>query len=134
MVFETLLPLSKGYLPSWLFFISTLSVFNSVQTYFSMDLSKKVYSNSKDITPLSVRTFGTWTFITSIVRLYGSWYTTTQPVYDLCLWSFIVASGHFNLEWLVYKNCKFDKGLMGPFIVSTVSIIWMISQRDFYLN
>lgn len=137
---QSILPVTTpqgGYLPHWLFFISVLSIFNSVQTYFSTDLTKKVYSKAptQEFSPLGVRTFGTWTFITSIIRLYGSWYLAhNKQVYELCLWSFIVAFGHFNLEWLVYKNCKFDKGFMGPFIVSTSSIVWMIMQKDFYCS
>ncbi|EGV66200.1 hypothetical protein CANTEDRAFT_112697 [Yamadazyma tenuis ATCC 10573] len=137
---QSILPVSTpngGYLPHWLFFISVVSIFNSVQAYFSTDLSKKVYSNASpsEISPLGVRTFGTWTFITSIVRLYGSWYLVgNKQIFELCFWSFFVAFTHFNLEWLVYKNCKFDKGLAGPFLVSTISMIWMLSQKDFYLS
>lgn len=126
-----------GYLPHWLFFISIVSIFNSIQAYFSTDLTKKVYANAPptEISPLGVRTFGTWTFITSIIRLYGSWYLVgNKQIYELCLWSFMVAFGHFYLELSVYKNCKFDKGFMGPLIVSTTSIIWMATQKEFYLD
>lgn len=137
-LFQSILPVttSGGYLPHWLFFISVVSIFNSVQAYFSTDLTKKVYSSApeSEITPLGVRTFGTWTVIASIVRLYGSWYIGSKPIYDLCLWTFFVAFTHFNLEWLVYKNCKFDKGLAGPFFVSTISMCWMLAQKDFYLG
>lgn len=125
--------IAQGFLPGWLFFISSVSLFNSVQCYFSTDLTKKVYSQATDITPISVRTFGTWTLITSVVRLYGAWYPNIEPIYQLTLASFIVANLHFNIEWLVYKNCKFDKGLLGPFLVSTVSIIWMVYQYDHYV-
>lgn len=138
--FQSILPVTTpegGFLPHWLLFISVVSIFNSVQAYFSTDLTKKVYSvaPTNEITGLGVRTFGTWTFITSLVRLYGAYYLVgNKQIYELCFLTFLVAFLHFNTEWLVFKNCRFDKGFAGPFFVSTISMTWMIFQRDFYLG
>ncbi|ODV64730.1 hypothetical protein HYPBUDRAFT_154313 [Hyphopichia burtonii NRRL Y-1933] len=128
-----------GYLPHWLLFISVVSIFNSVQTYQSKDLAltKKVYDNSKpgQVTDLSARTFGTWTFITSIVRYYGAYHLIgNKLVYEMVMWTFVVAGGHFISEWLFYRTVNFGKGLAGPLIVSTVSFTWMYLQKDFYLG
>ncbi|GME71514.1 unnamed protein product [Ambrosiozyma monospora] len=46
--------------------------------------------------------------------------------------SYCIALWHFGSEWLYYKTVKFDRGLAGPLIVSTLSITWMLTQRDFY--
>lgn len=133
----TWLPVSLGRLPGWLLFISVVSVFNSAQNYLIRNtaLTKKVYLAAPDtqVTRLSARTFGTWTFLTSVVRLYGAYNIHNQAVYDLCIWTFAVAGAHFVSEWLLYKNCKLDKGLAGPLIVSTSSLAWMLSQRAFYV-
>lgn len=128
-----------GLLPHWLLFISVVSVFNSAQNYLIRDLSltRKVYSAApaNEVTHLSARTFGTWTFLTSIVRFYGAYNIVgNKDMYNLCIWTFVVAGGHFVSEWLVFKNCKLDKGLAGPLIVASSSLIWMFTQRDFYLN
>ncbi|ODV92484.1 hypothetical protein CANCADRAFT_21770 [Tortispora caseinolytica NRRL Y-17796] len=129
------LPQEDGYLPKWLFFISVVSMFNSVQTYLGPQLSKQVYAGAPEqVTGLSARTFGTWTMITSIVRLFGSYYIRNEPVYKLTIATFWVAFGHFQLEWLVYKTARFGKGLAGPFIVSTASLVWMYKSWDYYLN
>lgn len=128
-----------GYLPHWLLFISVVSIFNSIQTYQSKDLAltKKVYDNAApgQVTNLSARTFGTWTLVASIVRAYGAYFLyNNRAVYELVLWTFVVAGGHFISEWLYYRTIKFGKGLAGPLVVSTVSFTWMVLQRDFYLG
>lgn len=129
------LPTTPGLLPKWLFFISVVSVFNSVQTYYNLSLTKQVYANKPDeVTPLSARTFGTWTLISSIIRAATAYYINDVHVYNLCIASYIVALAHFGSEWLVFKTVKFDKGLAGPLIVSTMSITWMLTQRDYYTS
>ncbi|CCE88403.1 Piso0_001908 [Millerozyma farinosa CBS 7064] len=130
---------SGGYLPHWLLFISVVSIFNSIQTYKARDLSltRRVYESAprNDVTPLSARTFGTWTLITSIVRFYGAYNIVgNKAVYELCMWTFVVAGFHFISEWLIYRTCKLGKGLSGPLIVSSTSLIWMYLQKDYYLS
>ncbi|EEQ41721.1 putative ergosterol biosynthetic protein [Clavispora lusitaniae] len=140
--FSSLLPPTTpagGFLPHWLLFISVVSVFNSCQTYMVKDLSltRKVYSSAPqtEVTNLSARTFGTWTFLTSIVRFYGAYNLIgNETMYNLCIWTFVVAGVHFVSEWLWFKNCKLDKGLAGPLVVSSASLVWMFSQKEFYLG
>ena len=139
--FQSILPVTTangGILPHWLLFISVVSIFNSLQTYLSSDLSltKRVYETAPadQVTHLSARTFGTWTFMVSIVRFYGAYHLVGNPqIYQLCQWTFAVAGFHFVTEWLVYRTCKLGKGLAGPLIVSTSSLVWMFTQKDFYL-
>jgi hypothetical protein len=45
-----------------------------------------------------------------------------------------LAGAHFTSEWLVYKTVKFGKGLAGPLITASLTITWMILQKDFYLR
>lgn len=128
-----------GYLPHWLLFISVVSVFNSLQTYLVKDLAltRKVYSNAppNEVTNLSARTFGTWTFLTSVVRFYGAYNLVgNDQIYNLCIWTFVIAGAHFASEWLWFKNCKLDKGLAGPLIVASSSLYWMTSQKAFYVG
>lgn len=132
-------PIQGGLLPHWLLFISVVSIFNSVQTYQSKDLAltKKVYDSARpgQVTDLSARTFGTWTFITSIIRYYGAYHIVgNKSVYEMVMWTFVVAGAHFISEWLVYRTVKFGKGLAGPLIVSTVSFTWMYLQKDYYVR
>lgn len=125
-----------GLLPSWLLFVSAVSVFNSVQTYISgLELTRKVYDNKpQEVTNLSARTFGTWTVLASIIRFYGAYYISDPVVYNLTFSSFLLAGAHFASEWLVYKTVKFGKGLAGPLITASLTITWMTLQRDFYVK
>ncbi|KAM9929658.1 hypothetical protein OXX59_001058 [Metschnikowia pulcherrima] len=140
--FVSLLPPTTakgGFLPHWLLFISVVSIFNSIQNYVIKDLTltRKVYSSApaSEVTNLSARTFGTWTFLTSIVRFYGAYNIIgNAQMYNLCIWTFVIAGGHFLSEWLVFKTCKLDKGLAGPLVVASSSLAWMLSQRDFYVG
>ncbi|RCK54886.1 Ergosterol biosynthetic protein 28 [Candida viswanathii] len=133
---QSLLPETNGgKLPYWLLFISVVSAFNSVQTYQDISLTKRVYEKDPgQVSPLSARTFGTWTLITSIVRLYGAYHLNVKEVYDLTQFTFVIAGWHFLSEWLYFDTCKLGKGLSGPLIVSTSSLIWMYLQKDYYLN
>lgn len=133
---QSLLPESNGgKLPYWLLFISVVSAFNSVQTYQDLSLTKRVYEKDPNqVSPLSARTFGTWTLITSIVRFYGAYHLNVKEVYQLTQFTFVIAAWHFLSEWLYFGTCKLGKGLSGPLIVSSSSLIWMYLQKDFYLN
>ncbi|EMG50995.1 ERG28 Ergosterol biosynthetic protein 28 [Candida maltosa Xu316] len=124
-----------GKLPYWLLFISVVSAFNSVQTYQNNTLTRRVYEgNPNEVTGLSARTFGTWTLITSIVRGYAAYHLQVAPIYELAQFTFLVAGFHFVSEWLYYGTAKLGKGLAGPLVVSSASLIWMYLQKDFYVN
>ncbi|ODQ59246.1 hypothetical protein WICANDRAFT_63740 [Wickerhamomyces anomalus NRRL Y-366-8] len=130
------IPQTPGILPKWLLFISIVSVFNSAQTYFSgLELTRRVYENKPlETTNLSARTFGTWTFVSAVIRFYGAYYLTNPQVYQITLASYLIAFFHFNSEWLIFKTAKFGKGLLGPLIVATSTIVWMTLQKDYYMG
>ncbi|KZF25378.1 ergosterol 28 [Xylona heveae TC161] len=134
------LPPHTGLLPKWLLLISVVSVANSVQTYLTLNYTQKVYEGSpktgskSPVTPLSARTFGTWTFLSSIIRLWAAYNIDNPQVYQLALWTFGVALGHFSSEWLVYGTAKWGKGLAGPAFVSTGTLLWMVSQWSYYVQ
>ncbi|EME44215.1 hypothetical protein DOTSEDRAFT_172319 [Dothistroma septosporum NZE10] len=144
------LPQHEGLLPQWLLFLAVVSIGNSVQCYISLTGSRAVYSGSSQTTQstgagdkktvstspvneLSARTFGTWTALSSIVRLYTAYNITDPLVYQLCLWTYGIAFAHFFSEWLVFGSAKWGQGLASPVIVSTVSTVWMLIQWRSYV-
>ncbi|PQE28896.1 putative ERG28 involved in synthesis of ergosterol protein [Rutstroemia sp. NJR-2017a BBW] len=146
---STYLPQSEGLLPKWLLFISVTSLFNTVQCYLTLKFTRQIYNapptkssssaatsypSDTSATPLSSRTFGTWTLITSIVRLSTAYNVNNPQIYQLGYATFAVAWLHFMSEWLVFGSCKMGKGLAGPAIVSTVTLIWMWMQWGFYVQ
>lgn len=84
------------------------------------------------MTPLSSRTFGTWTALSSIVRLYAAYNIREPRVYEMALWTFVLALGHFGSEWLVFGTTKWGSGLAGPIFVSTGTLTWMVTAWSFY--
>ncbi|CAR21166.1 Erg28p [Lachancea thermotolerans] len=131
---NTLSSMPPGYLPKWLLFISVVSVLNSIQTYISgLELTRRVYERKpSETTSLSARTFGTWTFISCVIRLYGALFLYEEHIYQLVCISYLVALFHFGSELLVFRTCKLGKGFMGPLVVSTTSLLWMYNQKEFY--
>jgi hypothetical protein len=86
------------------------------------------------VTPLSARTFGTWTLIQSFVRLYAAYNISNPAFYQLAFLTYVVAAGHFMSEWWVYKTTHWGPGLAGPVLVASSSLVWMVMQWDFYVK
>jgi hypothetical protein len=136
--------------------IAIVSLGNSIQCYISLAGSREVYagpptvkpsptsSSSKSksttytgnspVTPLSARTFGTWTALSSIIRLYAAYNISNPVVYQLALWTYGVAFAHFLSEWLVFGSARWGRGLASPVFVSTVTMGWMLVQWGSYVN
>ncbi|TKA70560.1 hypothetical protein B0A55_06232 [Friedmanniomyces simplex] len=129
--------LPPGWLPKWLLFISVVSIGNSIQAYLSLAGTREVYagsaSSSSPVTPLSARTFGTWTALSSIIRLYAAYHIHEPVVYQLALWTYGLAFAHFASEWLVFGTARWGRGLAGPVMVSTVTGSWMLAQWSSYV-
>jgi len=140
------LPQHEGLLPKWLLLVSVISVANSVQAYSTLKFTRRVYSgtvnpktndaypSTSPVTPLSARTFGTWTLITSIVRLYAAYNIDDPIVYQLGLWTYAIAWLHFVSEWFIFKTARWGAGLAGPVFVATGSLLWMSLQWGFYVK
>ena len=124
-----------------------VSIANSVQSYVSLKGTQEVYAgsaatiNSKTgkeqtspVTPLSARTFGTWTAISSIVRLYAAYHVGDPTIYEICMWTFGIAFMHFMSEWLVFGTARWSRGLAGPVFVATGTLTWMVVQRNAYVG
>lgn len=86
------------------------------------------------LTPLASRLFGTWTLITSVVRLYAAYNLHYGPVYDMAVWTYVVALGHFASELFIFKSMTFGVPQMFPFTLATVALIWMPTVRDSYVQ
>lgn len=86
------------------------------------------------MTPLSGRTFGTWTLLSSVIRLYAAYHISNPQVYELAFWSYSIAFAHFMSEWWIFGSTRWGAGLAGPVIVSTTSLTWMWSQWGYYVQ
>jgi hypothetical protein len=146
------LPPFDGLLPKWLLLVSVIAFGNSIQAYTTLHYTRRLYSGvppaagalkqqsagsastGSPVTPLSARTFGTWTFQSSLLRLYAAYHLDNPIVYQLCLWTYVIAFAHFASEWRVFRTTSLNVALAGPLIVSTLSLVWMWVQWDYYVR
>lgn len=116
-----------------------VSTANSLQAYCSDTYAAQLYNartpdGRSSTNPLSSRTFGTWTFLSSIIRGYAAYNITTPATYELAAWSFGIALMHFAGEWLVFGSAWPRGRFIAPLVTASSSLAWMLTQREFYLS
>ncbi|KAE9400239.1 Erg28-domain-containing protein [Gymnopus androsaceus JB14] len=134
-VLESFLPASDGWLPIWQLVVASAAVFNAMQNYTTLKLTQRIYAGTPHlVNPLQARAFGTWTITSAVIRGYAAYHIHNKAVYDICIFSYLIAFSHFTSEWLIFKTCKLNGPVLSPFIVSSLSLVWMLSQYDFYVS
>jgi len=99
------LPKSEGFLATWQLIVATMAVFNTIQNFATLKLTRRLYtgvpsSSSKSIPPLfaqsdprfsvtalQARTFAAWTLTSAIIRGYAAYNINNKtcfqfPVYQ----------------------------------------------------
>jgi hypothetical protein len=140
------LPEATGILPRWLLLVAGLAMYNSAQS-FSTKLNlvgSRIYTLTEGkligtvnlcvkVSGLASRLMGTWTFTSAIIRAYTAYNIHNRVMYDVCIWSYVIAWTSFAAEVFLFKTAKVSSpGVFLPFIISSGSLYWMISQRDYY--
>ncbi|KAF2731674.1 ergosterol biosynthesis protein-like protein [Polyplosphaeria fusca] len=151
------LPPQEGLLPKWLVFTALISIANSIQAFMTLHYTFRVYnpnhpwlparisfpyaSSSSDknkiasqVTPLSARTFGTWTLLASVVRMLVAYHIDEKAWYELGMWTYGIAWAHFMSEWLVFGTAKWGMPIAGPVVVANGSLLWMVMQKAWYVK
>jgi hypothetical protein len=113
---------------------ATFNPEDSVAKLVAAPAQTKDKNASDQLTPLAGRLFGTYTVVAALVRLYAAYNITAQPMYDLAMWTYVVALGHFVSEFLVYKTMDFGLPQFFPFTVSTSGLIGMTLVRSHYIG
>ncbi|KAF8896269.1 Erg28 like protein-domain-containing protein [Infundibulicybe gibba] len=130
------IPQQAGWLPKWQLFVAVTAVFNTVQNFATLKLTRRIYNNvpPATVTSLQARTFGAWTLVSAVVRLYAAYHINDKSIYDMALFTYLIAFGHFSSEFLIFRTAKLNPGLLSTFAVASASLVWMISQYDFYVK
>ncbi|KAI5122926.1 hypothetical protein M0805_007604 [Coniferiporia weirii] len=137
MSFASYLPQTPGLLPKWQLLVATTALFNTVQCFFTLKFTKRIYNTSPGgcaVTALQARTFAVWTLTSAVVRFYAAYHITDKVVYDMALFTYLIAFGHFSSELFIFRTAKINPGVISPVIVATTSLIWMVTQYDFYVR
>ncbi|KAH8172147.1 erg28 like protein [Sarocladium implicatum] len=86
------------------------------------------------MTPLAARLFGTWTTVACLVRLYAAYNLHIGPMYDIAMWTYVIAFGHFASELFIYKSMTFGLPQFFPFLFASMALVWMPSVRSHYVQ
>ncbi|KAF9517030.1 hypothetical protein BS47DRAFT_594527 [Hydnum rufescens UP504] len=126
-------PEGHGWLPLWQLFVSSLAIFNTVQNLFGISLTRRVYSRKPEqVTPLHARAFAAWTLTSAVVRLYCAYNIGHKLLYDLTIWTYVIALVHFASEIFLYKTADISVGALPSCIIASTSLVWMVVQYNFY--
>ena len=108
----------------------------------SISQSKRCISDDLTLSlvnPLQARTFAIWTLTASIVRFYCAYHihekscvnfsrmrralahTFVISVYDITMFTYLIAFGHFFSEFVIFKSTKLNGPFISPVIVSSSS-------------
>lgn len=119
--------MSATWLSSWLIFAASLRVLSVFIGFMKPDLFKtKVFRLRPDyVNPLYGRTFATWTAVTCMLCVLCAFNMKEPTLYLATIGSFVAALLHFGTELLVYKTVDI-KGAMSPFLIASISIVWMV--------
>ncbi|PCH42262.1 Erg28-like protein [Wolfiporia cocos MD-104 SS10] len=133
--FVALLPQAEGWLPKWQLLVAVTAFFNTVQNFATLKFTRRLYSAApQTVTALQARTFAIWTLTSAAIRLYAAYNIHTKQVYDLALFSYLFAFAHFGSEILIFRSANINGPVVSPVVVSTVSLVWMFLQYDYYVQ
>ncbi|XP_071080899.1 ergosterol biosynthetic protein 28 homolog [Haliotis cracherodii] len=116
------------YLSIWIGFVSLMAFGNTIQCFVDHSfLYSRLYTVSEsNVNGLVARLFGIWTLISAALRLSCAFDIYNKAVYNLTLFSFLVVFVHYVAEILIYNTVELCVGVTAPFIVSFISIAFMI--------
>jgi hypothetical protein len=55
-------------------------------------------------------------------------------MYQLAMWSYVVAWGHFMSEWWVFGTTRMGLPLFFPALIATGGLAWMVNQYGYYVQ
>jgi len=90
-------------------------------------------TGTDQMTPLAARLFGTYTFAVGLIRFYAAYGIENRFLYQLGIWTHVIAAVHFTSEMLVYKTVRMGWEHMFPFFAAYVGTVWMALQYNHYV-
>ncbi|KAK4240519.1 hypothetical protein C8A03DRAFT_13156 [Achaetomium macrosporum] len=107
----------------------------------STGIVKPASSTGKDsekakdqVSPLASRLFGAYTFMAGLIRFYACYQLENPAMYQLAIWTHVVAAVHFTSEMLAFKTIRFSGPQIFPFMAAYGGTIWMLLQYKHYVH
>lgn len=86
------------------------------------------------VTPLAARLFGVYTILAGLIRAYGAYRVNDPVLYQLCLFTHLLAAAHFTSEAFVFKTVNLGWEHAFPFAAAFSGSWWMIQQYGNYVG
>eukprot|EP00057_Strongylocentrotus_purpuratus_P000905 XP_001186473.1 PREDICTED: probable ergosterol biosynthetic protein 28 [Strongylocentrotus purpuratus] len=104
----------------WIFLVGFMAVGTAMQAFMeSSFLATRMYTQAQEmVNAVLGRLFGTWTLLAGAVRMMCSYDIRNRAVYDLTLFSFILAFLHFATEYLLFQTVELSFGVVSPLVIS----------------
>lgn len=68
------------------------------------------------------------------MRLYAAYNLHLAPVYDIAIWTYVIALGHFASETFVFRSMTLGLPQFFPFLFATTALVWMPMVREYYVQ
>ncbi|KAI9168261.1 ergosterol biosynthesis protein [Blastocladiella emersonii ATCC 22665] len=115
----------------WLAGISAIALASGINGVLNpVQYSRMLYQTGT--TELAGRLFGIWNITSAVARLLCAYDLYNASMYRMTFASFVIAFSHFASEVFIFKTAKLTGKTLSPFIVSSVSMVWMWSEWSTY--
>lgn len=153
-----------GILPYYLLVVSVAAIGNAVQNLITLHYTRRIYNGlfvanpsarpdsvtklepvvsatlkdkptaTDQVTPLAARLFGVYTILAGVIRVYGAYRVNDPALYQMCLFTHLLAAAHFVSETLVFKTVRPGWEHAFPFAAAFSGSIWMGLQYGHYVK
>jgi len=124
------------WLQLWLLVVALMRLFSVFTGYLNVELFRvNLFPEAVDseVSKLQGRTFGVWVCVTCVLCVLCACYIKEPAIFLATLLSFVIALVFFALEFLVYETMS-PASIMSPFVVASISIIWMSYHYIYKMN
>lgn len=91
-------------------------------------------SHTSPATPLSSRTFGTWTIAVGIVRIFAAYHIDEPAWYQMQMITNLIGLFHFSTEAFLYKTARPSGPWFAPVTIALIGTGWSMAQYGYYVQ
>ncbi|KAI1738156.1 ergosterol biosynthesis protein-like protein Erg28 [Xylaria scruposa] len=132
----TFLPQHEGYLPYFLLMPALMAAIHTVACYVKSPTASLAQFSGPAAPPpsgLLARVYGVKNIYTSLIRFYAAYYISNPQIYDLATLTFVGVLFLYAGEVFVFRTSRLKETAFS-FALSGSALVWMVSQREWYLS
>ncbi|XP_072030382.1 ergosterol biosynthetic protein 28 homolog [Amphiura filiformis] len=112
----------------WVGLIGITALGNTISSYLNGELlSETIFTQKPELVNALVgRLFGTWTLLSAFVRVLCAVHIDSKPLYEVSMFSFLLAFAYFASELYIFKTIHVTFGPLSALVISTISFVLML--------